>query len=73
MRCSRPLPDGKGEDVFLSLFVNDVKKESIILTSKYTWLYGPEDNPGNNPSAGGARRVYDDARLLLPFTIQRPR
>ena len=61
--------DGAGQDATLSLYVNGVKKDTVTLTSKYAWLYGPEDAPKNTPALGTPRRIYDESHKLFTFTI----
>ena len=70
IRCSIPdSTDGQGQDATISIFVNGVKKDTIAVTSKYAWLYGPEGDPKNTPSLGTPRRIYDESRKLFNFTI----
>jgi len=68
--CIPDSDDGAGLDATLSFFVNDVKKGTIELTSKHSWLYGPEADPKNTPSLGSPRHIYDEAHRLFDFAIQ---
>ncbi len=61
--------DGAGLDATLSIFINDVKKGTLDLTSRHAWLYGPETDPQNTPSLGSPRHIYDELHKLLDFTI----
>ncbi|WP_329286477.1 discoidin domain-containing protein [Streptomyces sp. NBC_00691] len=63
-------PGGGGIDSTISVYVDGVFKKSLPLTSKYAWLYGAEAGPGNSPSAGAPRHIYDEAHLLLGETVQ---
>jgi hypothetical protein len=62
--------DGKGLDASLSFFVNGAKKGTLALTSKYSWLYGPEGDPKNDPSLGSPRHIYDEAHMLFTFSLK---
>ncbi|WP_377272464.1 discoidin domain-containing protein [Peterkaempfera sp. SMS 1(5)a] len=62
-------PGGGGIDSTLDVYVNGTLLKPISLTSKYAWLYGSETSPGNTPSAGGPRHIYDEANLLLGTTV----
>jgi hypothetical protein len=66
------IPDaagGDGIDATLDVYVNGTFLKPINLTSKYSWLYGAETGPGNSPSAGGPRHIYDEANLMLGTTV----
>ncbi len=62
-------PQGGGRDSSLDVYVNGKFLKPIPLTSKYTWLYGPETWPVNDPAAGPPRHIYDEANLLLGVTV----
>ncbi|KAA2266558.1 glycosyl hydrolase [Solihabitans fulvus] len=59
-------PGGDGTTATLDLYVNDTLVQPLNLTSHYAWLYGAETGPGNSPSAGAPRHIYDEASFLLP-------
>jgi hypothetical protein len=62
------IPDsaaGDGTNATLDVYVDGTFLKAINLSSKYAWLYGSETAPGNSPSAGGQRHIYDEANLLL--------
>ena len=61
--------DGLGQDATISIHVNGVKKDTVTVTSKYAWLYGPESDPKNTPALGTPRRIYDESHKLFNFTI----
>ncbi|WP_199036001.1 discoidin domain-containing protein [Glycomyces salinus] len=66
------IPDsagGGGIDATLNLYVDGELLQPIELTSRFAWLYGVEHNPGNSPSAGAPRHIYDEANVLLEDTI----
>ncbi|MDT5024503.1 MAG: hypothetical protein QOE61_929, partial [Micromonosporaceae bacterium] len=66
------IPDAAGGDginASLDVYVNGTLLKPINLTSKYSWLYGAETGPGNSPSAGGPRHIYDEANLMLGTTV----
>jgi hypothetical protein len=69
--CIPDSDDGKGLNATVSLCVNGAKRETIDLTSKYAWLYGPEGEPQNNPKLGTPRHIYDEAHKLFDFTLKR--
>lgn len=62
-------PGGGGIDSTLNLYIDGTFKKAVPLTSKYAWLYGAEASPGNSPSAGAPRHIYDEAHLLLGETV----
>ena len=61
--------DGVGLDATLSVYVNDIKKCTLDLTSKHTWLYGPEADPKNTPGLGSPRHIYDEVHQLFDIGI----
>ena len=66
------IPDsagGGGIDATLNVYVNGTFRKVLPLTSKYAWLYGAEAGPGNSPSAGAPRHIYDEAQLMLGETV----
>ncbi|MEV4378027.1 discoidin domain-containing protein [Streptosporangium sp. NPDC049644] len=66
------IPDsagGGGIDSTLNVYVDGTFLKAINLTSKYAWLYGPEAGPGNSPSAGAPRHIYDEAGMMLGTTV----
>ncbi|WP_052088490.1 discoidin domain-containing protein [Paenibacillus wynnii] len=66
------IPDGAsgdGTNATLNIYVNGVFSKAISLTSKYAWLYGSEINPGNSPSSGSPRHIYDEANIMFDSTI----
>ncbi|SMC99860.1 discoidin domain-containing protein [Kibdelosporangium aridum] len=62
-------PGGGGINSTLDIFVNGTFHKSINLTSRYSWVYGNEASPGNDPGAGGPRHIYDEASVLLNSTV----
>ncbi|MEU7043233.1 glycosyl hydrolase [Streptomyces varsoviensis] len=62
-------PGGGGINATLNVYVDGAKTKPLDLTSKYAWLYGPEAGPVNDPGAGPARHIYDEARLDLGRTV----
>ncbi|OKP90244.1 glycosyl hydrolase [Paenibacillus sp. P3E] len=66
------IPDsasGDGTNATLNVYVNGAFTKAISLTSKYAWLYGSETSPGNSPSAGSPRHIYDEANMMFDSTI----
>ncbi|HTI27154.1 MAG TPA: CARDB domain-containing protein [Kutzneria sp.] len=61
------VPDGAPST--LDVYVNGRFLKPITLNPRYAWLYGPEASPGNDPAAGPARHIYDEANLLLGTTV----
>jgi hypothetical protein len=57
--------DGTGLEATLSLYINNIFRQKIHLTSKYAWSYGGEEFTFNTPAAGGAHHFYDEARALV--------
>ncbi|MEU7679062.1 discoidin domain-containing protein [Micromonospora taraxaci] len=69
-RFSMPdAPGGGGINSTLNVYVNGTFHKAIDLTSRYAWLYGNEASPGNSPSAGGPRHIYDEANVMLNSTV----
>lgn len=70
VRISIPdAPTGGGINATLGVYKGNVRIQDIPVTSHYSWLYGPETAPVNDPSAGPPRRIYDESHVLLsaPF------
>jgi hypothetical protein len=66
------IPDssgGGGTSSTLNVYVNGTFHKALPVTSKYAWLYGNEASPGNSPSAGGPRHIYDEANVMLDSSI----
>ncbi|WP_405968508.1 discoidin domain-containing protein [Streptomyces sp. NBC_00015] len=66
------IPDaagGGGTDATLNVYVDGTLRKALPLTSRYAWLYGAEASPGNAPSAGAPRHIYDEAHLMLGETV----
>lgn len=70
------IPDtanGAAYNAGLSLYVNGVKKTDLVLTNKYSWIYGTWGTEGgnkhwsNNPAATPANphRFYDEVAVVL--------
>jgi hypothetical protein len=57
--------DGTGLKSTISLYVDNVFRQKIQLTSKYAWSYGGEEETFNVPKAGGAHHFYDEERALV--------
>lgn len=65
--------DGSAYNAGVSLYVNGVKKNDIVLTNKYSWLYGTWSTEGgnkhwsNNPSATpqNPHRFFDEVAVVL--------
>jgi hypothetical protein len=57
--------DGTGLQSTISLYINEVFRQKIQLTSKYAWSYGGEEETFNVPKIGGAHHFYDEARALV--------
>ncbi|MCW2871682.1 discoidin domain-containing protein [Actinacidiphila oryziradicis] len=62
-------PGGGGATATLDVYVNGAFLQTITLNSKFAWLYGAETGPGNDPSAGGPRHIYDEAHVMLNQTV----
>ncbi|MFE3824684.1 discoidin domain-containing protein [Streptomyces sp. NPDC059092] len=66
------IPDsagGGGIDATLNIYVDGTFLKAVDLTSKYAWLYGAEAAPGNSPTSGAPRHIYDEANVLLGRTV----
>ena len=63
--CIPDAPGGGGIQAPISLYVNDVHKADIPLTSEHSWVYGDYGMQTDNPSAGQARKIYDESHLLF--------
>lgn len=66
VRVSMPdAPTGGGITDSLSLYVNGVFRQSIVCTSKYTWVYGVREMIDNNPATGTPKRFYEMERAFI--------
>ncbi|MBN2651340.1 MAG: right-handed parallel beta-helix repeat-containing protein [Spirochaetales bacterium] len=63
-------PGGYGQNCSLSIYKNGEKMNTIELTSRYSWLYGNEAHPSEDPSAGVPRHIYDESQKVLSFTYE---
>ena len=65
--CIPDASGGGGLTATLSLRVNGTFRQSIKLTSKHNWLYGPpgENGQSNDPAAGQAHVFWDETRVVL--------
>ncbi len=66
------IPDAAGGDginASLDLYVNGTLVQPLSLSSHFEWLYGAETGPGNSPSAGSPRHIYDEASFVLPSSF----
>ncbi len=59
-------PGGGGNTATLNLYIDGNLVQPLMLTSHHAWLYGAETAPGNSPSAGSPRHIYDEASFALP-------
>jgi hypothetical protein len=66
VRVSIPdAPTGGGITDSLNLFVDGVFRQSLVLTSKYSWIYGDNAMNDNNPASGTPKRFYDMHRAFI--------
>ena len=66
LRYSIPdAPGGGGQNATLDLYANGQLVQPLNLTSHFAWLYGSETSPGDSPSAGSPRHIYDESSFLL--------
>jgi hypothetical protein len=72
--CIPDAPQGGGQNATLSLYVNGEKRESLLLTSRHCWVYGPEHKAprlwNDNPANGAARKFFDTARFVLRTPVK---
>lgn len=62
--CMPDNSDGSGINASLSMYVGEVKKQDLSLTSKYAWIYGGYPY-SNSPSEGKAHRFFDESRVFF--------
>lgn len=66
VRVSIPdAPTGGGITDSLSLYVDGIFRQSIVCTSKYTWVYGVREMVDNNPTTGTPKRFFDMHRAFI--------
>ncbi len=77
IRLSIPdAPTGGGLDATLGIYKAGARVQSISVTSKYAWVYGPDNGTfdqttfNNNPANGAPHRIYDESSVLLTTTFQ---
>ena len=65
--CIPDAPSGGGITATLSFFVNGQFRQSLELSSKHNWLYGPEGQNGmsNDPTAGQPHVFWDEQRYII--------
>jgi len=65
-------PGGGGEEHTLGCYLGGGPRIDLKLSSRHTWLYGKETEPGNDPEelkklpGSVARRFFDEVRILTP-------
>src|SRR4051794_16413547 len=55
--------DGRGSDATLGLYINGKAQKKLLMTSRYSHLYGPYPF-SNDPSASAPRNFWDELRLM---------
>jgi hypothetical protein len=66
VRISIPdAPGGGGITNTLSLYVNGTFRQTVTLTSKYSWIYGVNGFTNNDPAAVTPKRFYDLQRAFI--------
>jgi len=65
--CIPDSPHGGSTSATLSLYVNGVFRQSLLLTSTFNWLYGPISGNGqsNDPAAGPPHVFWDESRFFI--------
>ncbi|HEX3696517.1 MAG TPA: glycosyl hydrolase family 28-related protein [Polyangia bacterium] len=61
-------PNGGGAAATLGLYINGVRKSSLALTSRYSWVYGDadaQDQGSDHPSNGTPHHFYDEVHVLF--------
>ena len=62
--CIPDAPGGGGTDATLGLSVNGKPEKPLVLTSRYSWIYG--DFPwSNDPKKGKAHHFFDEAHAIV--------
>jgi hypothetical protein len=66
VRVSIPdAPTGGGITDSLNLYVDGVFRQSLVFTSKYSWIYGDNAMTDNNPASGTPKKFYDMHRAFI--------
>ena len=66
VRVSIPdAPTGGGITDSLNLYVDGVFRQSLVFTSKYSWIYGDNAMNDNNPASGTPKKFYDMHRAFI--------
>lgn len=66
VRVSVPdAPAGGGITDSVNLYVDGVFRQSIVCTSKYSWVYGDNKMTDNNPLSATPKRFYDMSRAFI--------
>jgi hypothetical protein len=66
LRYSIPdAPRGGGIDSTIAIYHNGEYLQDLAVTSRYSWLYGGDDNDSKDPAAGPPRHIYDESHTLL--------
>ena len=65
MRFTMPdSSDGMGEKGSLDIYVNEIKNQTVNLTSYYMWQYFPSGNPSDSPG-GAANFAFDEVHFMI--------
>ncbi|MCA0351972.1 MAG: right-handed parallel beta-helix repeat-containing protein [Chloroflexi bacterium] len=66
MRYAIPdAPQGGGISATLSLYIDDVFRQKLPLTSRFAWVYGGATATDNHPESGGGHAFFDEVRALV--------
>jgi len=58
-------PQGGGILASVSLYIDGVHRQDIMLSSKQAWLYGGAEGYSNDPATGSPHRFFDENRALV--------
>jgi hypothetical protein len=63
--CIPDAPTGGGIDSAIAIYRNGGHLQDLAVTSRYSWLYGGDDNDTKDPTSGPPRHIYDESHTLL--------
>ena len=66
------IPDaraGGGQTASLNLYINNRFRQSLILSSRYNWLYGEAGQ--NDPAAGAPHAFWDETRYFIAGGVKK--
>jgi len=63
--CIPDAATGGGLDATLTVLVNGIERQRLALTSRHSWMYGPENGQANDPARGHPKAYWDESWAFI--------